>query len=121
MFMKFKHIFIINILFLLTLYKCIPIGLQLHNEYKAIQLFPVDERDEKNPKLLINLEELDNIFLHNHNVKLKPLKVLVICGEPRIGKSTFSSLLYNNNNAIELDNKGNVYIFLDIIFIAYYL
>ena len=75
-------------------------------DLKAVQIFSVDESDINKPNLIINKQAINDIF-RNDKVYSQPLKVIVICGESRIGKSTFANLLYNNNNAIELDIQVN--------------
>jgi hypothetical protein len=73
-------------------------------KYKSVQIFSVDKEDQ----LVPHWDTIDVIFKKNRDVQIKPLKVLVVCGEPRIGKSTFCSLLYNNNNNNFINNSNEL-------------
>ncbi len=47
----------------------------------------------ENDELILNSAALQNIFVENPQLEHNPLKVIVTCGLPRIGKSTFCNLL----------------------------
>ncbi|XP_054167683.1 uncharacterized protein LOC128965055 [Oppia nitens] len=80
------------------------------NSWKSVQIFTVYDNNGlniDNPKLVANWDEIDKIFADNPAVANNPLKLLVICGAPRIGKSTFASLLYLNNDPIYQNSDNN--------------
>ncbi|XP_054167684.1 uncharacterized protein LOC128965057 [Oppia nitens] len=82
---------------------------------KSVQIFKVVDNGgagSKDPKLVADWPAIDKIFADNPQVADKPVKVLVICGAPRIGKSTFASLLYDNCEPVYqttiTDNNNNL-------------
>ncbi|XP_054167672.1 uncharacterized protein LOC128965044 [Oppia nitens] len=74
---------------------------------KSVQIFTVDDSNRDDQKMVANWDEIDKIFSDNPAVANKPLKLVVICGAPRIGKSTFASLLYLNNEPIYQNSDNN--------------
>jgi ribosome biogenesis GTPase A len=73
---------------------------------KAVQIFSVNGN-----KLEANWQNINNIFKSNKDVADYPLKIIVVCGQPRKGKSTICNLLYNKtwtNDSNFTGSFGNV-------------
>jgi hypothetical protein len=63
----------------------------------------------KNGELILNSTALQNIFVENPQLEYNPLKVIVTCGLPRIGKSTFCNLILKEKFNLENDEEDNNY------------
>ena len=68
---------------------------------ESVQIFEIN-KDE----IVANFEAIDKIFLAE-DVSRNPVRLVVICGEPRIGKSTFGNVLYYDYETIDFSEEAD--------------